>query len=65
MKKNHIKEIKSTLYINGKKVKSISGSKISTLSGKYVLKLSREELALEENNISYTFIATLLPVFLK
>ncbi len=49
--KNHIKEIKSTLYINGKEVNSISGSKISTLSGKYVLKLSREELALEENNI--------------
>ena len=49
-KKEHIKEIKSILYINGKEVNSISGSKISTLSGKYVLKLSRDELAQEKNN---------------
>lgn len=49
--KNHIKEIKSTLYVNGKEVNSISGSKISTLGGKYVLRLSRDELAQEENNI--------------
>lgn len=49
--KNHIKEIKSILYINGEEVNSISGSKISTLGGKYVLKLSREELAQEQNNI--------------
>lgn len=48
--KNHIKEIKSMLYINGEEVNNISGSKISTLGGKYVLKLSRDELAQEENN---------------
>ncbi len=50
-KKEHIKEIKSELYINGKVVDEISGSKIDTVGKKYVLKLSREELNENEYNI--------------
>lgn len=39
----HIKEIKSTLYINGKKVDEISGSKITSKGNEYMLVITREE----------------------
>ncbi len=48
--KNHIKEINSKLYINGKEVDCISGSKTDILGKKYILKLSRKDLRENTNN---------------
>jgi len=50
-KKDHIKEISSKLYINGEEVDVISGSKTDNVGTKYTLKLAREELIENENNI--------------
>jgi len=49
-KENHIKEISSKLYINGKEVDKISGSKTVNVGTKYILKLSRDSLKEEQNN---------------
>ena len=49
--KKHIKEIKSELYINGKKVDEISGSKTDIVGTKYVLKLTRKDLSEGTNYI--------------
>ena len=49
-KENHIKEIESRLYINGKEVESISGSKTANVGTKYILKLSRASLVENKNN---------------
>jgi len=50
-KKEHIKEIVSKLYINGKVVDEISGSKTDTVGKKYVLKLTRDDLIENQYNI--------------
>lgn len=49
-KENHIKEISSKLYTNGKEVDMISGSKTVNVGTKYILKLSRDSLKENENN---------------
>ena len=49
-KENHIKEISSKLYINGKEVDYISGSKTVNVGTKYILKLSRDSLKENQNN---------------
>jgi len=49
-KENHIKEITSKLYVNGKEVHEISGSKTDNVGTKYILKLSRANLKENENN---------------
>lgn len=49
-KENHIKEMSSKLYINGKEVDMISGSKTVNVGTKYILKLSRDSLKENENN---------------
>ena len=41
-KKEHIREIKSELYINGKKVSEISGSKITNVGNKHMLVITRD-----------------------
>lgn len=48
---NHIKEISSKLYINGREVDKISGSKTINVGTKYILKLSRDSLKENQNNL--------------
>ena len=40
--KKHIKEIKASLYINGKNVDEVSGSKIISVGNKYMLVITRD-----------------------
>lgn len=48
---NHVKEIVSKLYVNGKLVDEISGGKTDTLGKKYMLKLTRDDLIENEENV--------------
>ena len=50
-KKEHIKEIMSKLYVNGILVDEISGSKTDIVGKKYILRLSREDLLENQDNI--------------
>ena len=49
--KKHIKEIKSSLCINGKKVDEVSGSKIISVGNKYLLVITREEYPSDKNHL--------------
>lgn len=49
--KKHIKEIKSSLCINGKKVDEVSGSKIISVGNKYLLVITREEYPPDKNHL--------------
>lgn len=49
-KEEHVKEITSKLYVNGKLVDKISGSKTDTVGKKYSLTLTRDELIENEYN---------------
>ena len=49
-KAKHIKEIKSMLYINGKKIDESSGSKIISVGNEYMLVITRDKFPQEKNH---------------
>lgn len=54
-KKEHIKEIKSSLYIDGKNIDEISGSKITSVGNEYMLVITRDNYPPNNNyNINIT-----------
>lgn len=48
--KKHIKEIVSSLYINGEKIDEISGSKIISVGNEYMLVITREKFPPNKNH---------------